>query len=239
MQSKKLIWTSAVVLMTMTLVSCNLGKAPEPTPDVQGIYTSAAQTMIAGLNAQQTQTAQAMPTATDTPAASITPLATFAISTGSVPFGTPFVIGTPGTLAVTLAVGTLNLGNPVGCNAATQINESVPYDGTIIAGGKVFEKAWGFYNSGTCTWDDGYSFDFKSGDRMQGEDIIINKKDEFTAPNHTQNFIVQLQAPRAPGEYKGFWQMKGDDGNWFGALVWVDIVVGRKSEPTATATPHH
>ena len=90
MQLKKFVWAITVLFMAGALTSCNLGKAPEPTADVNAIYTSAAQTMIAALNVQQTQTAEAVtPTsqASATAPASLTPLATIPISTGSVPFG--------------------------------------------------------------------------------------------------------------------------------------------------------
>ena len=104
MQIKKLVWAITALVMAATLAACNLGKAPEPTQDVNAIYTSAAQTMIAALNVQQTQTAQAVtPTieASPTALASLAPQATFAIATGSIPFGTPgtpLAFGTPGTV---------------------------------------------------------------------------------------------------------------------------------------------
>lgn len=237
MQSKKLIWTSVVVLAATALAACNIGKAPEPTPDVNGIYTSAAQTMIAALGQQQTQTAQAVPSATATPQASLTPLATFAIATGSTPFGTPLVLGTPSTLRPTLPSGTGVYSYPVGCNDATFIGETKPLDGTVLLPGKLFDKGWSMQNSGTCKWDEGYSFAFKSGERMQGENINITAQSDFTAPGHSQAFIVHMQAPAATGEYKGYWQMKDDKGNWFGSIVFVDIVVGKKPTPTPTATP--
>lgn len=54
MRLNKLVWATTVVVVAAALTSCNLGKAAEPTPDVGAIYTAAAQTMIAGLSAQQT-----------------------------------------------------------------------------------------------------------------------------------------------------------------------------------------
>ncbi len=247
MNLKKLFWTSAAVLLAATVTSCNIGKAPaEPTADVNAIYTSAAQTMIAGLSSQQTQTAQAVPpAATATPPASFTPLPTFAIATGSIPFGTPgtplVLFGTPSTTMPTLPSGTGVYSFPVGCNDATYIG-GAPADGTVYAGGKLFDASWSMLNSGTCKWDEGFSFAFKSGDRMQGEDVVLTKNmsaTNFTAPGHSQAFVIPMQAPRAPGEYKGFWQMKSDAGVWFGSLVWVDIIVNGRGTITPTATPHH
>ncbi len=245
MRFNKLVWAAAAIVGGVVLASCNIGKAPEPTPDVNAIYTSAAQTMVAGLKAQQTQTAAAVPAtplASPTLAASFTPLATFAVGTGVLPFGTPFslgtpfTVGTPGTPMPTLPSGTGVYSFPVGCNDATFIGETAPYDKTTLAGGKLFTKGWSMQNTGTCAWDQGYSFAFKSGDQMQGENVLITNADAFTQPQHSQAFVVKMQAPRAPGEYKGFWQMKADNGTWFGSIVYVDIIIG--SGPTPTATAH-
>jgi hypothetical protein len=246
MKLTKLTWTLALILLAAALTSCNIGKSPEPTADVNAIYTSAAQTMVAGLNSQLTQTAQAAPpTATYTPLATGTLLPTFAIATGSVAFGTP---GTPlalntlalGTPQATLPSGTGVYSYPVGCNDATFIGETKPLDGTLMTAGKLFDKGWSLLNTGTCTWDEGYSFAFKSGDRMQGNNVLISASGDFTKPQHSQAFVVKMQVPNAQGQYKGFWQMKDDQGNWFGSIVYVDISVGsRNGTATPTATNSH
>ena len=61
MQITKSFGVATVLVLAAALTSCNIGKAPEPTQDVNAIYTSAAGTMVAQLNDQQTQTAQAIP----------------------------------------------------------------------------------------------------------------------------------------------------------------------------------
>ena len=233
MQLTKIIWVASVLVLAAALTSCNIGKAPEPTQDVNAIFTSAAGTMIAQLNDQQTQTAQAVPptsAASPTPFDTFTPLPTVAGLVGGTPFGTPFTLGTPGGLITPLAspalpAGTGSVGLAVGCNNAVLISETIP-DGTIIHPAKRFDKAWSFQNTGTCTWDEGYSFDFKSGDQLQGNDVVLTKRSDptsFTKPGHSQAFIVPMWSPGTAGEYKGYWQMKDDKGNWFGSLVWVDI----------------
>lgn len=236
MQLKKLIWAAAVILLTAALTSCNIGKSPEPTVDVNAVFTSAAGTMVAQLNDQQTQTAVAVtPTPLSSPTSldTFTPLPTF--SQASTPFGsTPFIFDTPGIgvtpLAPTLpSSGSVVSGMAVGCNNATFVAETIP-DGTVIVPAKKFSKAWELLNSGTCTWDEGYSFDFKSGEQMQGDNVTMTKQSnsgDFTAPGHTQTFVIHMWTPGTAGEYKGYWQMKGDDGNWFGSLVSVDVVVHR------------
>lgn len=243
MRVTKLVWVSAAVLIAAVLTSCNIGKAPEPTVDANAIYTSAAQTMIAGLKAQQTQTAAAAtatPQVSPTPPLSPTALATFAISTGSVPFGTPFTLGTPGvgTAALpTLPSGTGVFSFPVGCNDATYIGETRPLDKAQILQEKEFDKGWSLQNTGTCTWDIGYSFSFKTGDRLSSNrtSIEIVSSDQFTTPGHSQSFVVHMIAPRQTGEYKSFWQMQDDQGTWFGSIVYVDIIVVREGAPTPTS----
>jgi hypothetical protein len=245
MQFNKLVWASVAALVAVALTSCNIGKAPVPTVDANAIYTSAAQTMIAGLSAQQTQTAAAAsPTASPTPLGSPTALPTFAVGTGSVPFGTPFTFGTPGTATTPLIPSTLPAGTgassfPVGCNDATYIGETKPFDKAQLDPDKKFDKGFSLQNTGTCTWDIGYSFNFKDGDRLSSNitSIVISDKVDFTAPGHSQSFILHMIAPKAPGEYKSYWQMRDDVGTWFGSIVFVDIVVVKPGSATKTPKP--
>lgn len=236
MQLKKTGWLAVAVLTIASLTSCNIGKSPGPTPDVSAIFTSAAQTMISQLNDQQTQTAQAAPTDTPTGLATFTSLPTFPV--GVTPFGvvgTPFLFNTPtpGGILTPLATPAnntyANQGFAVGCANAVLIGEDPP-DKTVFSPGKKFEKSWSLLNTGTCTWDNGFRFSFKGGDKMGADtlSIPIVAKDEFTAPGHSQAFIVSLTAPVVQKEYIGYWQMKDDQGNWFGCSslgCWVDIVV--------------
>ena len=236
MQLKKLIWVAGAILLTAALTSCNIGKSPEPTADVNAIFTSAAGTMISQLNDQQTQTAAAVsPTPIISPTAFATSTLIPTFSLGSTSFAsTPFIFSTPGLgvtpLAPTLpSSGSVTNGMAVGCNNAELIGETIP-DGTIIHPAKKFDKAWSLQNTGTCRWDEGYSFEFKSGEQLQGDNVLITKlsnSGDFTAPGHSQSFIIHMWAPGTAGEYKGYWQMKGDDHQWFGSLVPVDIIVHR------------
>ena len=75
-------------LAVSLLAACNLGKAPEPTADVNAIFTGAAQTVAAQFSAQQTQTAQAIPLASPTALATPTFLPTFPTASNTTPFAT-------------------------------------------------------------------------------------------------------------------------------------------------------
>lgn len=232
MQHKKFVWLALVVVLAASLASCNIGKAPEPTQDVNAIYTSAAGTALAQINDQMTQTAQALPpTPTDTPTSA--PLPTFPVSAGATQFvgvGTQFVFNTPAPGTTLLATATLvpsgagTGSTAVGCSNSQFLQETIP-DGTIIAKGKSFTKVWQFQNTGTCAWDDGFSFVFVSGDQMSGNNVAFHKSTDFVKAGGGTSFIVNMVAPTKSGTYKGFWQMKDDKGNFFGTRVWVSIVV--------------
>ena len=230
MQLKRLVTASAAVLMAAALASCNIGKAPAPTPDVAGIYTSAAQTMISALNAQQTQTAQAAsPTPSPTPLASFTPLPTFGIGTGAAPFGTPFtlgtpfVFGTPGACTVLPPAGGTAASLASGCNDSAFIDETVP-DGTVFKPGKDFVKTWEIENTGTCTWDDGYALVYQGG-TLDGYTVTLKNKDQFVPPGKITRFAVNLTASLNPNTYTDCWKMRGDNGAYFGTYLCVTIKV--------------
>lgn len=231
MQYKKIIWLALVVLTAASLASCNIGKAPEPTPDVNAIYTSAAGTALAQINDQMTQTAQALPP-TPTSTATSAPLAlpTLQLSAGATlfaPAGTQLAFptlaaGLPTATKVPSGAGTGS--TAFGCSNAAFLGETIP-DNTKIAAGKSFQKVWQFQNSGTCTWDEGFSFVYVSGDRLSGDDIVFHKSADFVKPGGGTSFIVNMVAPTKAGTYKGLWQMKDDKGNFFGPRVWVQIIV--------------
>ena len=227
----------------LILAGCNVGATPAPTLDVSAINTAIVGTTVAQLSIQFTQTALAQPTTsipipTDTPVTLPTsPLATSANvspTPGGIPtisFNTTPVANTPiagfTQLATSIAPTSSGSTTKVGCNDATFLAENLP-DGSKITAGKKFEKVWEIQNTGTCTWDEGYSFAFvadRSSPAIEGYDIVIKKKEDFTAPGHSLSFIIELTAPSASGEYKGYWKLKTDDGTFFGPLVYFDIIV--------------
>lgn len=233
MLHRKLRQVIVPIAFGLALAACNLGKSPEPTADVGALYTAAAGTLVAQFGDQQTQTAQAVsptPQASPTPLASLTALPTFPALSGLTPFAT-FGLTTPGvgltplglTPQATLAAPVTS-GFAVGCNNAVFIGETIP-DKTKMSPLHSFKKSWSLQNTGTCAWDEGYTFAFKSGDRLDGVDVMITREQDFTDPNHSQAFVVPMEAPKDPGEYVGYWQMQDDSGTWFGSLVSVDIIV--------------
>jgi hypothetical protein len=60
-------WLIIMLALSLVLSACNFGQEPEPTPDVDAIFTAAAETVMAEFSLELTQTALAAPTATQPP----------------------------------------------------------------------------------------------------------------------------------------------------------------------------
>jgi len=222
-----------IFIITVTLASaCNLGSTP-PTQDVGAIQTQAMATVVAQFGGQLTQTAAAIPP-TPLPTLALPPTATQGsiptVALFTTPLGvTPFTFNTPAGSAIpTIAIGaTVSTKN--GCNDANYVGETAPYDGDKVKAGKNISKAWQLDNTGTCTWDEGYAFVFLpdvSSPEIKGYNIVIRKNsNDFTPPGYSQTFVVKLTAPTTSGEYKGYWKMRDDQGNYFGPRVYIDFIV--------------
>ena len=119
-----------------------------------------------------------------------------------------------------------------GCDYGAFISETIP-DGTIIAPGESFTKAWYLENTGTCVWSSDYRIEFVSGDEMDGSDTEIGTS---VSPGEQVQTAVLLVAPDSEGTYTGYWRMANDDGTQYGVSLWVQIVVSEDSN-TITPTP--
>lgn len=236
MKYRKLTWLVVFTILAVILSSCNLGATPVPTQDLGAVQTQAFNSIMTQAASQQTQTAAVLPQATNTLQATSTLSGppTFAPVGGSVPTITPFGFNTqqPGitplalktpvpTLGVIATVSTAN-----GCNDGKYIGESPPADGTVIKAGKHFTKSWQIENTGTCTWEGGYTFYFMadvSTSGLVGYSITISKRhpEDFTKPKSSQTFVLKLTAPATAGDYKGYWRLKDASGNFFGPRVYV------------------
>ena len=202
----------AVVPM-LALSACGAGNAnATPTLSVDAIFTAAFQTLSAQ---QATQLALTPPTETPapTPLATLTPLPTQALGS---------LLSSP-----TTAAG----GGGQTCNSAAFVNDITIPDGTTIKAGKTFVKTWAIQNNGTCDWSTSYKFAFISGDAMNGSSVSIPTA---VAAGQSVNISVTLTAPTTSGNFKGFWRMETDQGQFFGDSPWVAITVGNGASATDT-----
>ncbi len=237
MKLRKSLWLAGTMILAIILSSCSLGATPAPTEDPGVIQTQAVSIVLTQVSMQQTQTALAIPpTPTNTPFPSPTlgPAPTFAPVGGVT--NTPFAFNTqlPGLTPLASPFATIGIVSTVttknGCNDGAFMGESAPYDKDVVDAGKTFKKSWMILNTGTCTWDEGYSFAFLSelsSPELNGYSIVLKKDapEEYTKPQSSQTFVVKLEAPKAAGEYKGYWKLKDELGNAFGPLVSVWITV--------------
>lgn len=229
MKLRKTLGLALLILPALILGACNMGDTPAPTQDAGVIQTQAMALVVTQLAMQQTMTAMAVPP---------TPLPTFTLvvaPTGTPGASTPFAFNTPSTGFTPLAASPIptigivaTMDTKHGCNDGRYIGETKPHDKDVITAGKEFSKAWQIENTGTCDWDEGYVFAFQkelSTPGLNGNNIVIDRAEEFTKVGHSQTFKVVLKAPDVAGEYKGYWKLRDDAGNYFGPLVWVWITV--------------
>jgi hypothetical protein len=200
------------VLLAISLTACGSSTADQtPTPGVEAIFTAAYQTFEA-----QQATELAMTPPTEIPSPTLFP---------TLPAPSP---------AATNGFGTATLpSGGTGCNNSTYVSDvSIP-DNTVINAGASFDKTWELLNSGTCQWTTSYKLAFSSGDEMSGATTNLT----VTVPSGSVvDITVPMVAPQAAGTYKGNWQMQNDQGQFFGNIIYVQIVVGSGATSTLSSS---
>lgn len=120
------------------------------------------------------------------------------------------------------------------CNDAAYVADVTFPDNSVVAPSASFNKTWSIRNSGTCTWDTGYSITFLSGTQMDGQTTTLGGS---VAPGSTTNVTVAMVSPGTAGTYTGWWRMADDSGSRFGESVSVVIQVSTSVTSTPTITP--
>jgi hypothetical protein len=236
------------ILLTaaLTLTSCNLaGGTPAPAVDMNAISTAALATALGQISAQQTQTALAAPSATASPTNTSAPAAASIVVPGS---GTILPATAAGTLPTvsfnnssntTPLAGFTPIGSPLapaatfsfasGCNNAAFEEDVTILDGTVVDPGVNFEKIWKIRNTGTCMWDDGYTFVYIGGSTpdLDPYNYKFSKTSDrdFVEAGEAVDIALTLTTPCKPGKYEGHWRMRDDNNNFFGQTVSVYIEV--------------
>jgi len=231
----------------LLLSACNIGSAPVPTVDVNAINTAAVATAMGQLSAQFTQTALSAPSATLIPTNTAVSLPTFGLSTttgaapttsGALPTvsfnSTPVGTGTsiPGFIPLASPAApsgpTASLGDA--CNNSEFLGDITIPDGTVLKPGENFQKVWALKNTGSCTWDEGFSLVYIGGSTPDLDPYTFNfkKSDDFVASGETINIGINLTTPCKPGKYEGTWRMRNDQGSYFGTYLSVRVEVTDK-----------
>ena len=232
-----------ITLLTaaLMLAACNVGAAPAPTVDINAVNTAIVGTTVAQFSAQFTQTALAIP---PTPMPTNTPqeLPTFAQPTtdasGALPTVsfdvTPTIEGAASPLpaftqvAAPTKAATQALGDSC-YNSVFEGDVTIP-DGTVLKGGEDFQKVWKIRNTGTCTWDEGFTLVYIGGSKpdLDPYNFEFKKSSDFVVGGKAIDIGLNLTAPCTPGKYEGHWRMRNDGGYYFGTLLSVYIEVKDK-----------
>ena len=236
MKFRNSLWPAGAMILAIIMSSCSLGATPAPTQDPGLIQTQAVSMALTQVSMQQTQTAMAIP---PTPVPTNTLLPTLAVLPTFAPAGTPLVINTllPGMTPLSTPFATLGSGVPVGttkngCNDGTFEFDTgaAVVDWTVLKPKMDYTHAWSIINTGTCAWDEGYSF-FLIKEISSPEvdwhktEILIKKPSEFTTPQHSQVFVLNFTTPAKAGRYAAYFKLKDDKGNVFGPQVWIKFEI--------------
>lgn len=222
MRYTKKNWLTSLLILSFLLSACNFGQEAEPTPDVGAIFTAAAETVQAQFSLDLTQTALAIPTATLPPPVTPTPIATliptFALGGSTAAPAATLGIGTqtsgfPGLSTATPLAALATQAGPKCRDSAFMADVTYP-DGTVVEDNAWLAKVWSIQNTGTCTWDDGFSLQPITGD-AKGTWVIEKTKD-FVDPGEIVEIRIDIKTPSKGGEWGGCWRMKGDDDYYFG-----------------------
>ena len=123
---------------------------------------------------------------------------------------------------------------PVPCNAISfQADLTIP-DGTIFAPNADFVKTWRLRNIGSCVWDTDYDLVFVEGAQMDAAKAVALP--EKIRPGERLDISVALTSPSKTGDYRGYWMLRSDSGEYFGygasanKAFWVEIEVAETAD---------
>lgn len=95
-------------------------------------------------------------------------------------------------------------------------------DGSEVKPGEAMDKQWKVKNAGTCNWDATYSLKLVQGDAMSA----LSPQALVPARNNTETVIsIQFTAPEEPGRYVSMWRTYASNGEPFGDILYIDIIV--------------
>jgi hypothetical protein len=235
--TKKLLLLVAIFTLALSACSSKTETEPQPTEvNPEAVFTSAAETVVAKI----TETAMAFSptpappteTPTRTPTATLVDLNQTPIiipngeGTATATLLPGFPTFTPGAPTVA-PTATPNLSGGPACDEMTYgspVDVTIP-DGTTMEPGEDFYKIWRIYNTGSCTWDDGYQLVVVSGAVSLDAPNPAWAVTKDIPPGEVVDIGVKLTAPLASGKYQNCFIMQNDRGVYFGGVLCVDIEV--------------
>lgn len=204
---------AVVMVGTLLMAACAPATPPEPTPDINAIRTSAANTVVA----EFTLTAASW-TPTPQPTFTQTPILEQPTSTAT-------------ATVQSVAIATNAEGTPVElCDKYSWDDFTVDVnfpDNTEVTPGQEFVKTWKIKNAGSCTWGAGYKLVYADYTvPMSGQPLPLPA---VVAPGEEIEVSVQFKAPTQTGEYVSAWTLANAKGvRFFGnndKPLYVKIIV--------------
>lgn len=200
----------SLLTAALLIAACAPATPIEPTPDVNAIRTSAANTVVAEFTLTAAVFTPTSQPPTETPTQSLPPTETPTLALALDP--TQVALGTAPALCddYSFDLSTLDVTIP---------------DGTPMSPGQEFTKTWKIKNVGICTWDTDYqaifSYSSPPNEDMDAQPLPLTT---LVAPGQEVEVSVQFKAPTTPGEYTGYWQMVNSLGISFGKKDFTLIV---------------
>lgn len=125
------------------------------------------------------------------------------------------------TASSTEVIPTQNIDEPC-TNVLSFLDDVTVDDGTTFLPNTSIDKQWLIKNDGTCDWGATYQLKWVGGDPMGAS----TEQALYPARAGTQATLqIIFTAPAIVGEYESAWQAVDPDGNFFGDLVFIKIVV--------------
>ncbi len=221
---KKTLFLALIIVSLILITGCNRPEQATPVSEepidatavVQTVYAQLSETaLVAALSATATSTNTPIPTQTFTPEPpTSTPTESISDTPEPSPTDEPTVTAT----------------NNMPCNRANLETKSIA-DGAVIHINQTFKQTFRLKNTGNCTWDQSYELRFVSGDLLNAGASIIMVPTGTVPTWSYANVDVLMKAPGTPGTYKGYWMIKGANGEIFGigpsaaTWFWVEVKV--------------
>lgn len=195
---------TAAVSLTAVLVFLLSCNFPRPPSSEQLTQTAAAATF----SAEQTLASLA----TSTPTPTLTPVPP-----------TPTQTATPSPEPTATA----------SCaDASLFVSDVTIADNTAMKPGQTFRKTWRLRNSGTCAWTTAFEAVRVGGANLGGPAAVSLA--DAVPPDGTVDISIELAAPTTNGVYRSNYQMRNAADTLFGALFYVQIVVGPTPTPSSS-----
>ncbi|TLN18091.1 hypothetical protein FDZ74_07125, partial [bacterium] len=203
--SKRLALLSILLVLTLSLGSCNLPRATEAPTGPDQLNTLAAQTVVA----LSTTVASAK---TQSPATQAPGQAS----------------ATPSPLETATLASSATTATP--CDRVEFVRDVNYPDDTAVQPGESFTKTWELKNTGSCTWTSGYAVVFTEGESM-GAAAATQLTSGSVAPQQVVQVSITLKAPNKAGSFQANFKLRNAAGVVFGLgsdgakAFWVKVKV--------------